>query len=123
MARARALLDAVEADDAPAAATLLSAEIPAALRDRPAAWRYVRERLDGLLRDGLAPELGELSGQTALPDRTALTAADVPALVIGCRGDSAHPPAVAEQPRRSCRSDPAHLRPARRAVDPPDRPA
>jgi 3-oxoadipate enol-lactonase len=97
MARTRALLDAVEADDAPAAASLLSAEIPSALRDRPAAWRYVRERLDGLLRDGLAPELADLSEQTALPDRHALTGVEAEALVIGCRGDVAHPPAVAEQ--------------------------
>jgi pimeloyl-ACP methyl ester carboxylesterase len=50
MARAKALLDAVDADDAPTTASLLSADIPAALRDRPAAWRYVRERLDGLAR-------------------------------------------------------------------------
>ena len=50
---------------------LLSADIPAALRDRPAAWRYVRERLDGLLRDGLAPELAELpaADRTARPPR------------------------------------------------------
>jgi 3-oxoadipate enol-lactonase len=97
MARARALLEAVEADDAPTAATLLSAEIPASLRDRPAAWRYLRERLDALLRDGLAPGLAELSGQTALPDRSVLAAVSAPALVLGCRGDATHPPAIAEQ--------------------------
>ncbi len=97
MGRAKALLEAVDADDAPTAASLLSADIPAALRDRPAAWRYVRERLDGLLRDGLAPQLAELPLQTALPDRTVLAAVTVPALVIGCRGDVTHPPLVAEQ--------------------------
>jgi pimeloyl-ACP methyl ester carboxylesterase len=96
-ARTRALLEAVETDDAPAAAALLSADIPAALRDRPAAWRYIRERLDALLRDGLAPALAELPTQTALPDRSVLAAVKVPALVIGCRGDAAHPPALAEQ--------------------------
>jgi 3-oxoadipate enol-lactonase len=95
--RAQALLEAVQADDAPAAATLLAAEIPAGLRDRPAAWRYVRERLDALLRDGLAPGLGGLPAQTALPDRSALAAVTVPTLVIGCKGDAAHPPIVAEQ--------------------------
>jgi pimeloyl-ACP methyl ester carboxylesterase len=47
-ARTHALLDAIDNDDTAAAASLLSAEIPAALRDRPAAWRYVRERLDCL---------------------------------------------------------------------------
>jgi 3-oxoadipate enol-lactonase len=97
MARAAALLEAVEADDAPTAASLLSAEIPAGLRDRPAAWRYVRERLDALLKDGLAPGLSDLPLQPALPDRSVLAAVTVPALVIGCRGDSAHPPAIAEQ--------------------------
>lgn len=97
MSRVRALLDAVEADDAPTAATLLSAEIPAGLRDRPAAWRYVRERLDALLRDGLAPGLAELPAQAALPDRSVLASVTAPALVIGCRGDVAHPPVIAEQ--------------------------
>jgi hypothetical protein len=66
------------------------------MRERPAAWRYVRERLDALLRDGLAG-VTELLTQTALPDRTALKAVTADALVIGCRGDAAHPPEVAEQ--------------------------
>lgn len=96
MARATALLEAVEADDAPTAASLLSGEIPAGLRDRPAAWRYVRERLDALLKDGLAAGLADLPTQSALPDRSVLAAVTAPALVIGCRGDTAHPPAVAE---------------------------
>ncbi|HEX6872323.1 MAG TPA: alpha/beta hydrolase, partial [Micromonosporaceae bacterium] len=38
MARLRALLDAVEDDDAPTAAGLLSTEIPVSMRDRPPAW-------------------------------------------------------------------------------------
>ena len=97
MTRARALIEAVEADDAPATASLLSADIPAPLRDRPAAWRYIRERLDGLLRDGLSPALGDLMEQVAVPDRSVLRAVTAPALVIGCRGDAAHPPTVAEQ--------------------------
>jgi pimeloyl-ACP methyl ester carboxylesterase len=96
-ARTKALLEAVDSDDAPAAASLLSADIPVALRDRPAAWRYIRERLDALLRDGLAPAVADLLSQTALPDRAVLAAVTVPALVIGCRGDASHPPAVAEQ--------------------------
>jgi 3-oxoadipate enol-lactonase len=96
-ARTRALLEAVETDDAPAAAILLSSDIPAALRDRPAAWRYIRERLDALLRDGLAPAVADLPTQTALPDRSVLAAVKAPALVIGCRGDATHPPVVAEQ--------------------------
>jgi 3-oxoadipate enol-lactonase len=97
MSRAQALLEAVEADDAPTAATLLSSEIPASLRDRPAAWRYVRERLDALLKEGLAPGLADLPSQTALPDRSVLAAVTAPVLILGCRGEAAHPPAVAEQ--------------------------
>jgi 3-oxoadipate enol-lactonase len=96
-ARVRALLDAVETEDAATLATLLAAEIPAGLRDRPAAWRYVRDRMDALLRDGLAPAIAELPGQAALPDRSVLASVTAPALVIGCRGDAAHPPQVAEQ--------------------------
>lgn len=95
--RVQALLAAVHAADAPTAATLLAAEIPASLRDRPAAWRYVRERLDALLRDGLAPGLSGLPAQSALPDRSVLAAVTVPVLVIACKGDAAHPPSVAEQ--------------------------
>ena len=94
--RIRALLEAVESDDAPAAATLLSSEIPPAARDRPAAWRYLRERLDTLLRDGLASELSGLPAQAALPDRSVLEMVKAPALVIGCRGDEAHAPSVVE---------------------------
>jgi 3-oxoadipate enol-lactonase len=96
-ARLRALLEAVEAEDAPAAATLLSGDIPASVRDRPAAWRYVRERLDALLRDGLAPALSQLLTQVAVTDREVLESVSAKALVIGCRGDVAHPPAVAER--------------------------
>jgi 3-oxoadipate enol-lactonase len=96
MARIRALLEAVQGNDAPTAATLLSAEIPPALRDQPAAWRYIRERLDALMRDGLAPALSDLPSQPALPDRRSLDAVTAEALVIGCRGDDAHPAATAQ---------------------------
>jgi 3-oxoadipate enol-lactonase len=109
MARAAALLEAVQADDAPSAASLLSAEIPAGLRDRPAAWRYVRERLDALLKEGLAPGLADLPLQIALPDRAVLGAVTAPALVIGCRGDAAHPPAIAEQLAASLRNASLHI--------------
>jgi pimeloyl-ACP methyl ester carboxylesterase len=68
-----------------------------AVRDRPASWRYVRERLDSLFRVGLAEALVGLPEQVALPSREALRAVTAPALVIGCRGDVAHAPAVAEE--------------------------
>jgi 3-oxoadipate enol-lactonase len=96
MARVRALLEAVEANDAPTAATLLSAEIPPALRDQPAAWRYIRERLDALMKDGLSTALSDLPSQAALPDRNVLDGVTASVLVIGCRGDEAHPAATAQ---------------------------
>ena len=95
--RTKALLEAVQAEDAAAIATLLAAEIPTSLRERPAAWRYIRERMDALLRDGLAPEIADLPMQAAVPDRSVLASVAAPALVIGCRGDATHPPQVAEQ--------------------------
>jgi pimeloyl-ACP methyl ester carboxylesterase len=96
VARLRALVDAVTAEDGPQTATLLANEIPLSLRERPAAWRYIRERLDALLRDGLVG-VGDLLTSTALPDRTALKAVTAECLVIGCRGDVAHPADVAER--------------------------
>jgi pimeloyl-ACP methyl ester carboxylesterase len=97
LARIRALLEAVSDEDSAAAATLLAAEIPMSVRDRPASWRYVRERLDGLFREGLVEALVDLPDEVALADRAALRAVTAPALVIGCRGDVAHPPQVAEE--------------------------
>jgi len=96
LSRLRSLVDAVAAEDGPATAALLAGEIPLSLRERPASWRYVRDRLDALMRDGLVG-VADLLSQTALPDRTALKAVTAEALVIGCRGDAAHPPEVAEQ--------------------------
>ena len=118
MVRARALLEAVEADDAPAAAGLLAGDIPAGLRDRPAAWRYVRERLDALLKDGLAPGLVDLTEQTALPDRGVLASVKTPALVLGCRGDVAHPPALAEQLADVLPNATLYIYPSRRCSGP-----
>ncbi len=97
MARVRALLEAVEANDAPTAATLLSAEIPPALRDQPAAWRYIRERLDALDAGRTLPGAVRPArpGGAARPQR-ARRGHRRSALVIGCRGDEAHPAATAQ---------------------------
>jgi pimeloyl-ACP methyl ester carboxylesterase len=97
MARIRSLLEAVSDEDAATAAALLASEIPMALRDRPASWRYIRERLDSLFREGLVEALVDLPDAVALTDITQLKQIDTPALVIGCRGDVAHPAAVAEE--------------------------
>lgn len=97
MARIRALLEAVSDEDAATAATLLAAEIPMALRDRPSSWRYIRERLDSLFREGLVEALVDLPDEVALPDLSQLQAVTTPTLVIGCRGDTAHPQSLAEE--------------------------
>jgi pimeloyl-ACP methyl ester carboxylesterase len=95
--RIRSLLDAVDAGDLGKAADILSYDIPVALRDTPAAWAYLRERLDGLFRDGLSPRLADLPGQAVLPDVSVLAEVAAPTLVIGCSGDRAHPAHVAER--------------------------
>ncbi|TDC39550.1 alpha/beta hydrolase [Micromonospora sp. 15K316] len=95
--RLTALLDAVESGDASEVAEVVGAELPAAIRNTPAGWAYLRQRLDQLLRDGLAPGLASLPEQVALPDARALTAVTAPALVIACAGDELHPVEVAEQ--------------------------
>ncbi|MFG2103136.1 alpha/beta fold hydrolase [Micromonospora echinaurantiaca] len=96
-ARLTALLDAVESGDASTVAEVVSVELPPAVRNTPAGWAYLRQRLDQLLRDGLAPGLASLPEQVPLRDAAALAAVTAPALVIGCAGDDLHPVEVAEQ--------------------------
>ncbi|RKN17200.1 alpha/beta hydrolase [Micromonospora musae] len=95
--RLTALLEAVESGDAALVAEVVSGELPTAIRNTPAGWAYLRQRLDQLLRDGLAPGLADLPEQVALPDARALAAVSTPALVIACAGDDLHPVPVAEQ--------------------------
>ncbi|MFE9694410.1 alpha/beta fold hydrolase [Micromonospora sp. NPDC005806] len=99
VARARLtdLLDAVADGDASALADVVSLELPPSVRNTPAGWAYLRQRLDQLLRDGLAPGLASLPEQAPLRDAKALAGVTAPALVIGCAGDDLHPASVAEQ--------------------------
>ncbi|MEH0983806.1 alpha/beta fold hydrolase [Micromonospora sp. CPCC 205556] len=91
------LLAAVDAGDASAVADVVSLELPPSVRNTPAGWAYLRQRLDQLLRDGLAPGLADLPEQAPLSDASALAAVTAPALVIGCVGDDLHPAQVAEE--------------------------
>ncbi|MGC4748854.1 alpha/beta fold hydrolase [Micromonospora sp. DT201] len=91
------LLEAVDSGDASAVADVVSLELPAAVRNTPAGWAYLRQRLDHLLRDGLAEGLATLAEQTSLREITDLAAVTAPALVIGCAGDDLHPVEVAER--------------------------
>ncbi|MFI7603808.1 alpha/beta fold hydrolase [Micromonospora sp. NPDC049366] len=95
--RLTALLEAVQSGDASAVAEVVSVELPPAVRNTPAGWAYLRQRLDQLLRDGLASGLASLPEQVAVPSTDALAAVTAPALVIGCAGDDLHPVEVAEQ--------------------------
>jgi 3-oxoadipate enol-lactonase len=95
--RLTALLEAIEAGDAAAVADVISQEIPSQLRNSPPVWAFLRQRLDQLMRDGLATGLSSLPDQAALDDPAALATVNAECLVIGCRGDDLHPAAVAEQ--------------------------
>ncbi|PZG23991.1 alpha/beta hydrolase [Micromonospora craterilacus] len=96
-ARLTELLEAVESGDASAVADVVAAELPPAVRNTPAGWAYLRQRLDHLLRDGLAFGLADLPEQAPLVDAGALAAVTAPALVIAAEGDDLHPVEVAEQ--------------------------
>jgi 3-oxoadipate enol-lactonase len=91
------LLAAVQAGDEVEVADQVALELPPAVRNTPVGWAYLRQRVEQLLRDGLAPALVTLPGQVAVRDRAGLAAVTARALVIGCQGDDLHPVVVAEQ--------------------------
>lgn len=91
------LLEAVESGDASVVADVVTLELPAAVRNTPAGWAYLRQRLDQLLRDGLAGSLASLADQTPLRATSDLAAVTAPALVIANAGDELHPVDVAER--------------------------
>ena len=78
-------------------ASALAAEIPANLRNTPTGWAYLRQRVEQLMNDGLAPGLASLPDEVPVEDRTVLADVTADALVIGCRGDELHPASVAEE--------------------------
>jgi pimeloyl-ACP methyl ester carboxylesterase len=95
--RLSALLSAVQAGDAAAVSEVVALEAPAAVRNTPAVWSYLRQRVDQLMRDGLAPALATLPDETAVPSPGVLADVTAPALVIASTGDELHPVAVAER--------------------------
>jgi pimeloyl-ACP methyl ester carboxylesterase len=95
--RLTALLEAIEEGDAATVADVIALEAPPQLRNTPAVWAFLRQRLDQLMHHGLAEGLASLPTEVALDDRSALAAVTAPTLVIGCRGDDRHPTTVAEQ--------------------------
>lgn len=95
--RFAALLAAVTDGDAAAVAEALVQEVPAPARSTPAARAYLRQRIDQLMRDGLAPALATLPDQAAVADLSRLHQASARALVLANAGDDLHPVAVAER--------------------------
>jgi pimeloyl-ACP methyl ester carboxylesterase len=95
--RLQRLLAAVQSGEAAAVAEAVEAELPPSVRNTPAGWSYLRQRVEQLQRDGLAAELDTLWPEPAVPDDRALPLVTAKALVIGCIGDDVHPVAVAER--------------------------
>jgi hypothetical protein len=95
--RLAALLDALAEGDAARIAGVLAQDIPPSLRNNPSAWSFLRQRMEQLMNDGLAPGLASLPEQVAVADRSVLAGVTARALVIGCHGDDLHPAVVAEQ--------------------------
>ncbi|MEV0273183.1 alpha/beta fold hydrolase [Hamadaea sp. NPDC050747] len=95
--RITTLLEALNSGDIGQLANQLVAEVPKTFRNAAPGWAYVRQRLDALLRDGLAPGVAAFAEQSAIPDLAPLAKVKVPALVIGCLGDELHPVGVAEE--------------------------
>jgi 3-oxoadipate enol-lactonase len=96
-ARLARLLAAVESGEAALVAEAVEPELPPSVRNTPTGWSYLRQRVEQLLTDGLAPELDTLWRAPAVPDESALAAFRGRALVIGCVGDDVHPAPVAER--------------------------
>jgi pimeloyl-ACP methyl ester carboxylesterase len=94
--RLGALLAAIESGDVADVAEVLEEEVPPSQRNSPAAWSFLRQRIDQLMSHGLGAGLASLPDQVAVADRTALRAVSARVLVIGCHGDVLHPAAVAE---------------------------
>ncbi|WP_034591231.1 alpha/beta fold hydrolase [Hamadaea tsunoensis] len=95
--RITTLLEALASGDIGQLANQLVAEVPKTFRNAAPGWAYVRQRLDSLLRDGLAPGVAAFAEQTAVANAAVLSSVTAPALVIGCLGDELHPVSVAEE--------------------------
>jgi 3-oxoadipate enol-lactonase len=95
--RLERLLTAIESGEAACIAEAVELELPPPVRNSPAGWSYLRQRVEQLQNDGLASELETLWRTPAVADESVLTAVTAPVLVIGCAGDDVHPVSVAER--------------------------
>jgi 3-oxoadipate enol-lactonase len=95
--RLKRLLAAIASGEAAAVAEAVEPELPPSVRNTPTGWAFIRQRVEQLLTDGLAPQLDTLWRSPAVPDESVLRAFRGEALVIGCLGDDVHRAAVAER--------------------------
>ncbi|WP_435869516.1 alpha/beta fold hydrolase [Actinoplanes xinjiangensis] len=95
--RLERLLASVESGEAAMIADAVEQEMPPSVRNTPAGWSYLRQRVEQLQRDGLAPELESVWSAPALAEEWLLKNFRGRALVIGCQGDETHPAAWAER--------------------------
>ncbi|MFI7596912.1 alpha/beta fold hydrolase [Actinoplanes sp. NPDC049681] len=95
--RLERLLAAVESGEAAAVAAAVEPDLPPSVRNTPAGWSFLRQRVEQLLNDRLAQQLETLWRNPAVADVGVLRAYRGKALVIGCVGDDLHPAAWAER--------------------------
>jgi pimeloyl-ACP methyl ester carboxylesterase len=95
--RLERLLTAIESGEAATIAEAVEQELPPPVRNTPAGWSYLRQRVEQLQNDGLASELETLWRAPAVADESVLAAVTARVLVIGCVGDEVHPVGVAER--------------------------
>ncbi|GGN79083.1 3-oxoadipate enol-lactonase [Actinoplanes lobatus] len=91
------LLASVESGEAAMIAAAVEQELPSSVRNTPAGWSFLRQRVEQLQRDGLAPEVETLWSAPPVADESLLRLFRGRALVIGCLGDEVHPVAWAER--------------------------
>jgi pimeloyl-ACP methyl ester carboxylesterase len=94
--RLERLLAALDSGEAAAVAEAVEHEMPPSVRNTPVGWSFLRQRVEQLMRDGLAPALDTLWRAPALAE-SELAGVRARALVIGCVDDPLHPVAVAER--------------------------
>jgi 3-oxoadipate enol-lactonase len=95
--RLERLLASVESGEAAMIADAVEQEMPPSVRNTPAGWSFLRQRVEQLQRDGLAPEIESVWSAPALADEWLLKEFRGRALVIGCHGDDTHPAAWASR--------------------------
>ncbi|WP_373315505.1 alpha/beta fold hydrolase [Actinoplanes campanulatus] len=91
------LLASVESGEAAVIAAAVEQELPSSVRNTPAGWSFLRQRVEQLQRDGLSPEVETLWSAPPVADESLLRRFGGRALVIGCLGDEVHPVAWAER--------------------------